>query len=611
MIRRASCIALLVSHAFLAGPAAGELFRAVNVGGPAVTIDGRRWADGDARWFRCWAKDHDVSDVRLRPAVEGDMAKMLHTCRRHDRTTMHVDDVPDGVYSVYVYLLSDAGPRTFDAYAQRSVAVRAHRTGPAGTWEKIGPWAVEARHGRLLIRTRGREATLCGLEIHRGRVEGAKDLTGARQAPVSPYLGKFAGRKPRLVVMTDIGGDPDDRQSLVRLLLYACDFDIEGLCTGLGTGHKRNTREDLIHQAIDEYAKVVGTLRRHREGYPTPDALRGLVKAGRDHGMHEVGEGMDTEASDWILQVMRRKDPRPVWFAVWGGPRELAQALWTLRRTAPPAERRAVERRMRVYSVGDQDRTALYVKEHHPDVWWVLANIKGFYQGGEKSLVSPAWLRENVLDGHGPLAGVYPPEAAGSPGVKEGDTPSFLYVLRTGLSDPEAPHWGSWGGRFVYARAGSEFLPAGDRRAGGRPDVAYTIRRWRRAYQNAFAARMDWCVRPPGQANHTPRPAVNGRKGLAALHLPVESGEAVALDATGTTDPDGDELSYRWWIYPEPGTCEAQVELQDADTPRASVTWPEEAAGTLHVILEVTDAGSPPLTAYRRVILRRADAGDS
>ncbi len=36
---------------------------------------------------------------------------------------------------------------------------------------------------------------------------------------------KAAVDKPRVVVMTDIGGDPDVRQSIVRFLLYTCDFD--------------------------------------------------------------------------------------------------------------------------------------------------------------------------------------------------------------------------------------------------------------------------------------------------------------------------------------------------------------------------------------------------
>jgi hypothetical protein len=35
--------------------------------------------------------------------------------------------------------------------------------------------------------------------------------------------------RPRLAVLTDIGGDPDDQQSMIRLLLYANEYQIEGL----------------------------------------------------------------------------------------------------------------------------------------------------------------------------------------------------------------------------------------------------------------------------------------------------------------------------------------------------------------------------------------------
>jgi hypothetical protein len=61
-----------------------------------------------------------------------------------------------------------------------------------------------------------------------------------------------AGEKPRIVVMTDIGGDPDDMQSMVRFLLYSCDFDVEGLCTGFGHGHYKKTRPTTRSCQISE-----------------------------------------------------------------------------------------------------------------------------------------------------------------------------------------------------------------------------------------------------------------------------------------------------------------------------------------------------------------------
>ncbi len=58
--------------------------------------------------------------------------------------------------------------------------------------------------------------------------------------------------KPRLIVLTDIGGDPDDQQSMVRLLVHANEFDIEGLiatASGIpGELKERVTKPQLIKE---------------------------------------------------------------------------------------------------------------------------------------------------------------------------------------------------------------------------------------------------------------------------------------------------------------------------------------------------------------------------
>jgi len=435
--------------------------------------------------------------------------------------------------------------------------------------------------------------------------------------------------KHRVVVMTDIGGDPDDQQSLVRFLLYSCDFDVEGLCTGFGWGHDRNTRPDLIHAAIDAYGKVLSNLRLHRSDYPAYERLKALVKDGHNGDPHKVGPGMDSEASEWIIEVLKRDDPRPVWFTIWGGPRELAQALWKLEKTVPPQELARLKKKIRVHSIADQDRTAGWVKTHHPDVFWIYSDglFRGIWKEGDQEIVSPAWLEANVRTGHGPLGPLYPAKAAGKDGVKEGDTPSFFYVLPDGLSDPEHPEWGNWGGRFRRSGRGNEYIPAEDLR-NGRPDVLYTIHRWRTAYQNAFEARMDWCVKPFDEANHEPAAGLGGDTTRRVLQVRAEPGTQVKLSAAGSSDPDGDALAYRWWVYREPGSYWAAPPIQHADRPEATLTVPADAAGrTIHVILEVTDSprrkgtvpfsrrenrdsprvtdsGKPPLTAYRRLILK-------
>jgi hypothetical protein len=128
--------------------------------------------------------------------------------------------------------------------------------------------------------------------------------------------------------------------------------------------------------------------------------------------------------------------------------------------------------------------------------------------------------------------------------------------------------------------------------------------RWRPAYQADFAARTEWCVKPPKECNHPPEVVLNGIEGLDAVEIQSKPGAVVKLHAAGSSDPDGNRLSYRWWVYPEAGSYGKPVAIGDADSTTASITVPNDAVGTtIHVVLEVTDSGNPPLTRYRRAVV--------
>ena len=80
----------------------------------------------------------------------------------------------------------------------------------------------------------------------------------------------FAGERPRLLVLTDIGGDPDDQQSMVRLMVYANEFNLEGLvASASGTPGQLKTsvtRPDLIREIVGAYGKVRPNLAQHGDG---------------------------------------------------------------------------------------------------------------------------------------------------------------------------------------------------------------------------------------------------------------------------------------------------------------------------------------------------------
>jgi hypothetical protein len=97
---------------------------------------------------------------------------------------------------------------------------------------------------------------------------------------------------------------------------------------------------------------------------------------------------------------------------------------------------------------------------------------------------------------------------------------------------------------------------------------------------------------------------LNGQDGLGAVHVSTKPGGRIELTANGSSDPDNDALTFRWFVYSEAGTYARDLAIDNASTSAASLTVPSDAAGkTVHVLLEVRDNGTPPLTRYRRAVI--------
>lgn len=452
--------------------------------------------------------------------------------------------------------------------------------------------------------------------------------------------GTMQAQNHRLLVLTDIEADPDDSQTLVRLLLYANQIDIEGLIATTSTHQRTRVAPETIRRIIEAYGEVQPNLNHHEPGYPAAEELLALVKQGLPvYGMEGVGEGQDSEGSDWIIEVLEKDDDRPLWVSVWGGPNTLAQALWKIEQTKSKREAARLISKLRVYTISDQDDSGIWMRTHFPDLFYVVSP-GGYFgatwiaiaqpvEGIENTTISNSWLAEHIQQGHGPLGAMYPDVAYGM----EGDTPSWLWLIRNGLSDPEHPNWGGWGGRYelyrpeevadgftggvpiepepraIWTNAQDSFtpyIPNEYGRAIRRDTVSFldnwvTLWRWRDDFQHDFAARMDWCTRSFEEANHPPVP----RLGMPD-QFTVKSGETFSLDASGTTDPDGDNLSYWWFHYPEAGTYPGIINFglsENLYNVHTVVAPKVEEPQTAHFILKVTDKGTPALSRYKRVIV--------
>ena len=441
-----------------------------------------------------------------------------------------------------------------------------------------------------------------------------------------------AEAKRRVIVLTDIENEPDDTQSMVRFLVYSSHWDVEALVATTSVHQRARTSSESIRKLVQAYGQVRENLLKHEPGYPTGQYLLSIIRDGKPLlGISGVGQGMDSPGSERIIEVVDRDDPRPVWVTVWGGPNCLAQALWKVRATRSPEDLDKFVAKLRVYTISDQDDSGPWLRKTFPGLFYVVSpgfnaggayhhatwsaisgdNFHGRFSGGDFTIVDNPWLDTHVR-AKGPLGALYPKTEY----LMEGDTPSFLFLINNGLSDPEHPDYGSWGGRYeLYTPRTRKWFSEPETRpiwtdtedeAPGIDGKLHhtnkaTIWRWRQAYQNDFAARIDWTIKPYKEANHPP---------VAALSHPnkisVKSGIKVVLDADGSKDPDGDELSYEWIYYREVGTFESTrpIQIQDKNLKRASFIAPQvNAPKTIHVILAVTDNGNPALTRYQRVIV--------
>lgn len=317
-------------------------------------------------------------------------------------------------------------------------------------------------------------------------------------------------QRPRCIVTQD--AEVDDMNSLIHILLYSNEVDIQGIVQTSSKYHWKGvatqTEEqytkpyrwpgtEWMQKYLNAYQKVYPNLKKHDKSYPTPAYLKSVTKVGSIGYKGDMDNA--TEGSELIKKTILDNDERTLYLLAWGGTNTIARALKDIEKQYKGTEqwdaiRKKIINKVVIPACGEQDETySEYIAEEWPEIKFMSCSQMSSYayrwrtqpEDSSKKTLYADFMLKNLIRKHGALLDNYVTWGDGTyldgeePGsqfgtnedlldslnwwggsnpvqkyqrydfLSEGDSPTFFMLLDTGLRTLEDATNGGFSGRYA------------------------------------------------------------------------------------------------------------------------------------------------------------------
>jgi hypothetical protein len=169
----------LLENPVLAQNEVSSFYRAINLGGKAVTFDNHLWEDGLTKNERFTYEATVIEDntsmlenFAFRPAITDPnrvsmMRSLLWHGGRPQGAEITMSQIENGKYWVFVYVFEETAPTTFNIYLNNKLVAEDYNSGQPGDWRKFGPLPVQVMDGTIKFTSTGGDTNFSGIELYR------------------------------------------------------------------------------------------------------------------------------------------------------------------------------------------------------------------------------------------------------------------------------------------------------------------------------------------------------------------------------------------------------------------------------------------------------------